>query len=45
MRALVWALVFYCGIESLFSGDIQILMLGLLLALVGIWLERKNRAI
>lgn len=45
MKALLWAMVMYCGLDALFSPSLESLVAGLALSLIGIWLERKNHVV
>jgi len=41
---ILWSVIFFISIEALFFGNGQTLMIGLALALLGIFLETKEKA-
>jgi len=44
VKIILWSVIFFTSIEALFFGNGQALMLGLALSLLGIFLEKKEKA-
>jgi hypothetical protein len=44
VKIILWSVIFFTSIEALFFGNGQTLMLGLALSLLGIFLEKKEKA-